>query len=267
MAADVAPRSERASLPAEHPCPRLRAPGRRRAQGLCPGQAQRQPVPRSAGRLCGQGQSRLQSRRHSPAGCAGQSHACAQPACALSRSPSPQRAGSPAHVQRVVHVGVQDGLEVVHAAHQHSSWRQRRRRVRGPAARAALTALRLGTLLAPTAPGLSERLVGAGHAHPREQLVQEPRVLHSRRLWAAVSWGNSSPSALQPPQPRPGSRDGLVPGADTSSPSAPAPGHGGATFDIRHHSVLRPIRGQHHGCQVGPRRVPTQVNASGEREP
>lgn len=210
-------------------------------------------MPCCAGRLCGQGQSRLQCRWHSPTGCAGQSHACAQPACALSQSLSPQRAGSPAHVQRIVHIGVQDGLKVVHATHQHSSWGQRHRWVRGPAVRAALTALRVGTLLAPTSPGLSERLVGAGHACSWGQLVQEPRVLHSRHLWAAVSWGNSSPSALQPPQPRTGSRDGLVPGADTSSPSAPAPGHGGATFDIRCHSVFRPVRGQHHGCQVGPR--------------
>lgn len=72
VAADVAPHSEKASLPAEHPCPWLCTPARRRAQSLCPGQAQRQLVTCSTGRLCRQGQSRLQSHWCSPAACAGQ---------------------------------------------------------------------------------------------------------------------------------------------------------------------------------------------------
>lgn len=48
---------------------------------------------------------------------------------------------------------------------------QRCWRVRDPL---ALSALRLGVLLAPTSPGLSGWLVGTGHAPTQGQLVQEP---------------------------------------------------------------------------------------------
>lgn len=43
-----------------------------------------------------------------------------RPPCAVPMAVPPAQ-GSPAHAQSIVHVGVQDGLQVIHAAHQHGS--------------------------------------------------------------------------------------------------------------------------------------------------
>lgn len=105
MAANVASHSKRG--PFVHPVPSAEAAGPE------PRLAELRRRAAQAARLC-----------CLPRGCPGRSHAHTG---GLGPFPSPslRRVGSPAHVQCVVHVGVQNGLQVVHAAHQDSSCRHR----------------------------------------------------------------------------------------------------------------------------------------------
>lgn len=180
MTAQVAPRLERASAPAQHPCPRLQAPARRRVQGLCPDQAAE-----PAG-VCPQ--AALPKPRAHPA-CPCPFPVAVPAACGLTGSCSARR------------------------SRRCAGWAQGRTRrspaqllqaeapaVRGPAAWAALTAPCVGTLLV-LRPWASASGWRAQDTRTPGSSLSGSGVLHSQRPWAAVSWGNSSPSSLQPPQP------------------------------------------------------------------